>query len=63
MKELGKQEYFLHRFVSVLRNDRRRLKAEKYDLLLQIRQLYATLQDKEKEIRDFIRNYEQVVEL
>lgn len=25
-----------------------------------MKQLYATLEDKEKELRDFIRNYEQV---
>jgi hypothetical protein len=40
--------------------DRKRLKAEKYDLLNQMKQLYSTLEDKEKELRDFIRNYEQV---
>ncbi|KAJ3663762.1 hypothetical protein Zmor_007989, partial [Zophobas morio] len=43
-----------------LKSDRRRLKAEKFDLLGQMKQLYATLEDKEKELRDFIRNYEQV---
>lgn len=36
------------------------MKAEKFDLLNQMKQLYATLEDKEKELRDFIRNYEQV---
>ncbi|XP_064211732.1 kazrin isoform X3 [Tribolium castaneum] len=44
-----------------LKSDRRRLKAEKFDLLSQMKQLYATLEDKEKELRDFIRNYEQRV--
>ncbi|XP_068904005.1 kazrin isoform X5 [Tenebrio molitor] len=44
-----------------LKSDRRRLKAEKFDLLGQMKQLYATLEDKEKELRDFIRNYEQRV--
>ncbi|GLH05284.1 Uncharacterized protein GBIM_10923, partial [Gryllus bimaculatus] len=39
--------------------DRKRLKAEKFDLLNQMKQLYGTLEDKEKELRDFIRNYEQ----
>lgn len=43
-----------------MKSDRRRLKAEKFDLLNQMKQLYATLEDKEKELRDFIRNYEQV---
>lgn len=45
--------------LSALRADRKRLKAEKFDLLHQMKQLYATLEDKEKELRDFIRNYEQ----
>jgi hypothetical protein len=26
-----------------------------------MKQLYVTLEDKEKELRDFIRNYEQVI--
>ena len=47
-------------FPSALKADRKRLKAEKFDLLNQMKQLYATLEDKEKELRDFIRNYEQV---
>jgi len=40
--------------------DRKKLKAEKVDLLNQMKQLYGTLEDKERELRDFIRNYEQV---
>ena len=39
--------------------DRRRLKAEKLDLLGQMRQLYSNLEDKEGELRHFIRSYEQ----
>lgn len=49
----------MHSFAA-LKADKRRLKAEKFDLLGQMKQLYATLEDKEKELRDFIRNYEQV---
>ncbi|CAL8147946.1 unnamed protein product [Orchesella dallaii] len=45
--------------LSALKGDRKRLKAEKFELLSQMKQLYATLEDKEKELRDFIRNYEQ----
>ncbi|XP_046390832.1 kazrin isoform X3 [Ischnura elegans] len=45
--------------VAALKADRKRLKAEKFDLLNQMKQLYGTLEDKEKELRDFIRNYEQ----
>ena len=33
--------------------------SEKADLISQIKQLYSTLKDKESELRDFIRNYEQ----
>lgn len=43
-----------------LKVDRKRLKAEKFDLLNQMKALYGTLEDKERELRDFIRNYEQV---
>ncbi|XP_064460949.1 kazrin-like isoform X2 [Ornithodoros turicata] len=45
--------------LAALKQDRKRLKAEKFDLLNQMKQLYGTLEDKEKELRDFIRNYEQ----
>lgn len=48
---------------SALKADRKRLKAEKFDLLNQMKQLYASLEDKERELRDFIRNYEQVKRL
>lgn len=46
--------------LAALKLDRKKLKAEKFDLLNQMKQLYGTLEDKEKELRDFIRNYEQV---
>ena len=42
-----------------MRADRKRLTSEKADLVSQIKQLYSTLKDKEAELRDFIRNYEQ----
>lgn len=45
--------------VAALKQDRKRLKAEKFDLLTQMKQLYSTLEDKEEELREFIRNYEQ----
>lgn len=44
-----------------MKSDRKRLKGEKLDLLSQMKQLYATLEEKETELRDFIRNYEQRV--
>lgn len=43
-----------------LKADRKRLKTEKFDVLNQMKQLYATLEDKEKELREFIRAYEKV---
>ncbi|KAI5744640.1 hypothetical protein M8J76_003999 [Diaphorina citri] len=42
-----------------IKAERKKLKTEKFDLLNQMKQLYATLEDKEKELRDFIRNFEQ----
>ncbi|KAL1462295.1 hypothetical protein WDU94_014141 [Cyamophila willieti] len=45
--------------LSGIKLERKKLKTEKFDLLNQMKQLYATLEDKEKELRDFIRNFEQ----
>lgn len=42
-----------------MKSDRKRLKAEKLDLLSQLRHLYAALEDKDGEIREFIRKFEQ----
>lgn len=42
-----------------MKADRRRLKSDKLDLVGQMKQLYHTLEDKESELREFIRNYEQ----
>lgn len=41
-----------------MKSERRKLKAEKTDLLAHVKQLCASLQDKEQELRDFIRNFE-----
>lgn len=41
-----------------LKNERKKLKADKNDLLAHVKQLCASLQDKEQELRDFIRNFE-----
>lgn len=43
---------------SDLKIERRKLKADKGDLLAHVKQLCASLQDKEQELRDFIRNFE-----
>ncbi|XP_041479895.1 kazrin-like isoform X4 [Lytechinus variegatus] len=45
--------------LTAMKADRKRLKSEKVDLLNQMKQLYCTLEAKEEEMRDFIRNYEQ----
>ncbi|GAB1605453.1 kazrin-like isoform X2 [Argonauta hians] len=44
-----------------LKADRKRLKADKLELLNQIKKLYGTLEEKENEIRDFLRNYQQQI--
>lgn len=61
-KDVGKLELELRAAreqISTLKNERRKLKAEKIDLLAHVKQLCASLQDKEQELRDFIRNFEQ----
>ncbi|MGH0156882.1 UNVERIFIED_CONTAM: hypothetical protein FKN15_038677 [Acipenser sinensis] len=45
--------------LQTMKADRKRLKAEKADLVNQMQQLYATLESREEQLRDFIRNYEQ----
>jgi hypothetical protein len=41
-----------------LKNERKRLKYEKLELLNQTKELYKTIEAKENEIRDFLRHYE-----
>ncbi|XP_077940090.1 kazrin-A isoform X9 [Gasterosteus aculeatus] len=45
--------------LQAMKSDRKRLKVEKADLVNQMQQLYATLESREEQLRDFIRNYEQ----
>ncbi|XP_032216691.1 kazrin isoform X4 [Mustela nigripes] len=45
--------------LQAMKADRKRLKGEKTDLASQMQQLYATLESREEQLRDFIRNYEQ----
>lgn len=42
-----------------MKADRKRLKVEKADLVSQMQQLYTTLESREEQLRDFIRNYDQ----
>lgn len=44
--------------VDALKLDRHRLRAEKLELLEQVRAAYRTMEDKERELRDFIRQHE-----
>lgn len=44
---------------TAMKADRKRLKMEKAELVNQMQQLYATLESREEQLRDFIRNYEQ----
>ncbi|XP_072537735.1 kazrin-A isoform X2 [Salminus brasiliensis] len=45
--------------LQAMKADRKRLKLEKAELVNQMQQLYATLESREEQLRDFIRNYEQ----
>ncbi|XP_034280208.1 kazrin isoform X1 [Pantherophis guttatus] len=45
--------------LQAMKADRKRLKGEKSDLASQMQQLYSTLESREEQLRDFIRNYEQ----
>ncbi|KAK2121760.1 hypothetical protein P7K49_003146 [Saguinus oedipus] len=45
--------------LQAMKANRKRLKGEKTDLVSQMQQLYATLESREEQLRDFIRNYEQ----
>lgn len=46
-------------FVAAMKADRKRLKVEKADLVSQMQQLYTTLESREEQLREFIRNYDQ----
>ncbi|XP_053963017.1 kazrin isoform X2 [Anastrepha ludens] len=47
--------------IMTLRIERKKLRADKSELLTQVKQLCASLQDKEQELRDFIRNFQDRV--
>ncbi|KAJ3602501.1 hypothetical protein NHX12_030255, partial [Muraenolepis orangiensis] len=60
--QLGDKEQELGRAMEALqamKGDRKRLKVEKADLVSQMQQLYTTLESREDQLRDFIRNYDQ----
>uniref|UniRef100_A0A8C4QTQ9 Kazrin, periplakin interacting protein n=1 Tax=Eptatretus burgeri TaxID=7764 RepID=A0A8C4QTQ9_EPTBU len=60
--QLTKKEHELARMKEALhamKEDRRRLREEKSDLVSQMKQLYSTLEEKEQQLRSFIRSYEQ----
>lgn len=47
--------------IITLRIERKKLRADKTELLAQVKQLCSSLQDKEQELRDFIRNFQERV--
>ncbi|XP_036331444.1 kazrin isoform X3 [Rhagoletis pomonella] len=47
--------------IMTLRIERKKLRNDKSELLAQVKQLCASLQDKEQELRDFIRNFQDRV--
>ncbi|XP_056292719.1 kazrin-A-like isoform X2 [Pseudoliparis swirei] len=60
--QLGDKEQELDRAkeaLQAMKADRKRLKIEKADLVSQMQQLYATLESREDQLREFIRNYDQ----
>ncbi|XP_062316579.1 kazrin, periplakin interacting protein b isoform X3 [Osmerus eperlanus] len=60
--QLGDREQELGRAkeaLQAMKEDRKRLKVEKADLVNQMQQLYTTLESREEQLRDFIRNYDQ----
>lgn len=60
--KLGDKEQELDRAkeaLQAMKADRKRLKAEKSELASQMQQLYTTLESREEQLREFIRNYDQ----
>ncbi|XP_049327778.1 kazrin, periplakin interacting protein b isoform X2 [Astyanax mexicanus] len=60
--QLGEKEQELNRAkeaLQAMKGDRKRLKVEKAELVNQMQQLYTTLESREEQLRDFIRNYDQ----
>uniref|UniRef100_A0AAV2M852 SAM domain-containing protein n=1 Tax=Knipowitschia caucasica TaxID=637954 RepID=A0AAV2M852_KNICA len=60
--QLGDKEQELDRAkeaLQAMKADRKRLKVEKSDLVSQMQQLYSTLESREEQLREFIRNYDQ----
>lgn len=60
--QLGDKEQELDRAkeaLQAMKGDRTRLKVEKADLVSQMKQLYTTLESREEQLREFIRNYDQ----
>ncbi|XP_045547816.1 kazrin isoform X2 [Salmo salar] len=60
--QMGDKEQELDRVkeaLQAMKSDRKRLKVEKADLVNQMQQLYTTLESREEQLRDFIRNYDQ----
>uniref|UniRef100_A0A182QC21 SAM domain-containing protein n=1 Tax=Anopheles farauti TaxID=69004 RepID=A0A182QC21_9DIPT len=61
MEKLENELRISKELIQSLKLERKKLRADKNDLLSQVKQLCASLQEKEQELRNFIRNYEQRV--
>ncbi|XP_053677270.1 kazrin-A [Anopheles nili] len=59
MEKLENELRISKELIQSLKLERKKLRSDKTDLLSQVKQLCASLQDKEAELRNFIRNYEQ----
>ncbi|XP_040161137.1 kazrin-A isoform X9 [Anopheles arabiensis] len=59
MEKLENELRISKELIQSLKLERKKLRADKNDLLSQVKQLCSSLQDKEQELRNFIRNYEQ----
>uniref|UniRef100_A0A182K284 SAM domain-containing protein n=1 Tax=Anopheles christyi TaxID=43041 RepID=A0A182K284_9DIPT len=59
MEKLENELRISKELIQSLKLERKKLRADKNDLLSQVKQLCSSLQEKEQELRNFIRNYEQ----
>uniref|UniRef100_A0A182ILY0 SAM domain-containing protein n=1 Tax=Anopheles atroparvus TaxID=41427 RepID=A0A182ILY0_ANOAO len=59
MEKLENELRISKELIQSLKLERKKLRADKNDLLSQVKQLCSSLQDKEQELRNFIRTYEQ----
>ncbi len=59
MERLESELRIAKELIQSLKAERKKLRSDKNDLLLQVKQLCASLQEKEQELRNFIRKFDQ----